>query len=185
MATFMSFTELAADTTITADLMTFSSTTSAVSSISAYIYLESSNWNTFIATSGSTTEETDFLASVSNTYDGYTRAMSLTSTYTDSSLMTAGQMYGACWYKTNDSLSCVTITSDGTGTTAAGTTGLTVSHYYENIYGNNAYAKNNDAVGKAVTSLTAVTAPAYPGFENYWWVDSTAIAQTGFEAWLY
>ena len=93
-------------------------------------------------------------------------------------------MFGACWYKTSDSLSCVTVTSDGTSGAAATDTGLTVTQYYENIYGNAAFANQNDAYGVAVTSLTPVTEPSFVGFDNYWYIDSTATTQQYFLAWL-
>ena len=45
---FMTFGQLGADAIFSADLMTLSSTTSTVTGIDAYIYLETTNWDNFI-----------------------------------------------------------------------------------------------------------------------------------------
>ena len=157
------------------DTMSFTPVDSGASK--AALYLETSNWDNWTdATVNVSADQVADLDAITGVYDGYTRTLQIDSGRTTDAEFSDGDMFGACFYIEDDSISCAYAAWDATSTAYTGTS------CYKNLYGSN----HGDIVGNSVSADATYcedTTSVYDGLELHWNIDTPTA--TGFEAWLY
>lgn len=164
-------------------LMTF--TTDGTGNGGAMIYVDP-EYNLWAAADGKPTTG----------YDGYARAMSLTSGYTTDGELLYDEYYGLCWTLPTKVLSCLvyhmkpdeTLDADGNVTFTDPVNSTPTMEVYYGYAPDDAvsgyYVGFDIVIGDYLSDFSTIAAPTIEGTENYWKMEG-AISITGFNAHLY